>query len=175
MSLSTAERLALAVLNEDKEAVKMLVDCLQEDMGPEWSRYQVSPVKKITVPLERLRVAVYVNEDATIDRDDLEAAIRGWLLGNRIGLGLTGIDRIEIYELPENFTPQRPNDQVWPMRNPVTRGIPAINEEDARRHTLESAIYLTQDQWNEYMNSLRRDAFLSGTNAKPLNTDKPNG
>lgn len=100
--LTTAQLLAISVLQGDETALRPLLDELIEQ-GKEGG-VRLPPVNKITVTKDRLRVIIYVgSDDVEIDRASLDQAVKNWLSGKAQWLGLVGVDRVEIYELPEKF------------------------------------------------------------------------
>jgi hypothetical protein len=139
VSLSNAELLALAVLKGDRDAACALADCVQE----EWSRNDrlLEPVQKITVPLEQARVVVFFKEGAT--RELAELAYKVIREGFRGGwrelttVGLIGVERIEVYELP-----------VSKSSGEETYGVPRIRNAYAAAQQLASLplpVATTQD------------------------------
>jgi hypothetical protein len=105
MPLTTAEMMAVEVLRGDLGAARALADYLVENIAS--GGQEVLPVRSIQVDRKRVRVVLFVNPDAFLDesppnREGLQSAVDRWLEGVE-PLALVGIDRIEIYELPEKF------------------------------------------------------------------------
>jgi hypothetical protein len=102
VNLTTAELLALAVLRGDRDAALPLADAVLEAHGG--TSRGLPPVKRITAERSKLRVLAYVNDTAyPPNQDDMASwreAINAWLAGERDPLFLTGVDRVELYELP---------------------------------------------------------------------------
>lgn len=102
--LSTAQRLAVAVLQGDLDAVGPLIDSLLESGAGDGPR--LVPLKTLRVgDPDRLRAVFYVNNDTALAADDIEPfgrQRRQWLAGETTALLLTGIDRLEVYEVPEH-------------------------------------------------------------------------
>jgi hypothetical protein len=97
--LTTAQALALAVLRGDTEAIGPLVDHLADTM--QYSPKQMPPVRQVTCDRDRLRGIFYVSDPrAVVDTVGLTNAYHEWLLYGE-PMVLTGIDRVELYELPE--------------------------------------------------------------------------
>ncbi len=96
--MTTAEQLAVAVLRGDLPAARALVDVLLESW--QGDAREVVPVRRVTVPRDRLRVVVSTqNPDVTIDVDMTRDAVARWLdTGNPLCLAGCTID---LYELPE--------------------------------------------------------------------------
>jgi hypothetical protein len=108
--MTTAERLALAVLKGDKDAVAALWDAVGEEHGfyEGGVRGQILvPIRrlKIDAPAERLRAFVYLREglDPTEEWvERMEQGIEEWMRGDSLHAAIVlGIERIELYELPE--------------------------------------------------------------------------
>ena len=94
---STAEVLAIAVLQNDQDAILPLIDCLLESWRG--AKTVTLPVKKITTEMGKVRVIIYVkNVDDAVDKASLDQAIRDWLETGRT-MVFTGVDRVEVYEL----------------------------------------------------------------------------
>lgn len=103
--LTSAEQLAIAVLRGDESAIAPLVDCVLETI--DGTKKIVRPLKHIT-NLERLKIVAFVDPafgpDVQVDVPGLNKAISNWLLGSTAAveaLVLVGMNRIEMYELPE--------------------------------------------------------------------------
>lgn len=104
MNLTTAQKLALAVLMGDVEAALPLADCVLEEHGKGGERLE--PVRKVTCSLDRVRVIAYAEDkDGIWDDVAFEAIVQSWLRGERASLALIGVDRIEVYEMPERPLP----------------------------------------------------------------------
>src|SRR5688572_4784577 len=100
--LSTAERMAIAVLKGDLDAARLLatllIDEYQEGAVP------LPPVQRLKVSIDRVRCILYVQNEPDIEpdsQDRLNAVFREWMSGERLVLGLVGVERVELYELPE--------------------------------------------------------------------------
>jgi hypothetical protein len=129
--VTTAEVMALAVLKGDLTAARALAESLMEDY--EANGHELPPVTKITAPIEKVRVAVYLSSDETDQRlipDELQAVrenVLNWLRGDANILIMTGIDRIELYELPDPYIPRNPYIPRTPPTPPVG---PPVNSQD---------------------------------------------
>lgn len=97
--MTTAELMALAVLKGDLDAAAQLADLLLENRN-ETSR-QLPPVTRLTADAGGLRVIAYVAAGAVVMAAGIEEAVRRWLAGQELALILSGIDRVELYEIPE--------------------------------------------------------------------------
>lgn len=100
MNLSTAEQMALAVLKGDAAAALALADHLlnETQAGGELR----VPVRKLTVPLDRVRVVLVAREGVEfggLDADGTREAVENWLFRGR-PLTAVGIERVELYEMP---------------------------------------------------------------------------
>lgn len=103
--LSTAQQLAVAVLQGDLDAVAPLLDHLTELSTADGRR--LVPLKSLqTGDPDRLRAVFYFSDPYTLDSNDLantvQQAWRDWLSGRSRVLGISGIDRLEVYEVPEH-------------------------------------------------------------------------
>lgn len=108
------ERMCLEVLKGNMEEAYALKDLLEEHRRERDAPGRVrefAPVRKITVPVDRLRVVVYFPLDHRghafdIDTDQVNQLVTGWLAQPQgempTPLLVNGADRIEIYELPES-------------------------------------------------------------------------
>lgn len=103
IKLDTAQRLALAVLQGDKAAAKQLADMITETHTQ--TVRELVPVQKITASADRVRVVAFADDPHSVDLggSTLEVEVERWLRGERKSLGMYGINRIEIYELPEGW------------------------------------------------------------------------
>ena len=135
--LSTAQRLAVAVLQGDLDAVGPLIDSLLESGAGDGPR--LVPLKTLRVgDPDRLRAVFYVNNDTALAADDIEPfgrQRRQWLAGETTALLLTGIDRLEVYEVPEHvarLAEQKLRDERQALeeraQDSLTRRVQAINE-----------------------------------------------
>ncbi len=111
MNLSTAQQMALAVLMGDLDAALPLADCLLEEHGR--GGRKLVPVHKVTCSLDRVRVVAYVDHrlgtDVIVDREGFRNEVQNWLHGEHNPMALKGIDRIEVYEMPETPPLKLPN------------------------------------------------------------------
>lgn len=119
---STLQQLCVAVLCGDDGAKFALYDHLKEEYeSGRLDHALLLPVTKIDVPLDRLRVAVFVgnsrhrlgeaeaDEPFEVDVEEIRMDVVNWMLGFVMQGGavvhsplvLQGIDRIEVYQLPE--------------------------------------------------------------------------
>lgn len=102
--LSTAQLLALAVLQGDEASARPLVDCLLESWGEKQDGFRISPVHHVRVEAEHLRGIFYLSGDVEIEDlnvGQLNEAFIQWITGATPALGVRGIDRVEIYEMKE--------------------------------------------------------------------------
>jgi hypothetical protein len=98
--MTTAEKLALAVLKGDDDAVWPLIDALMETTEPNSRR--LPPIRKLTCAREKLRVAVFCRLGHPLPRDTVEGLtqiIEDWLVNDR-PIIMNGVERLELYELP---------------------------------------------------------------------------
>lgn len=104
MNIKTMEIMAIAVLKGDFVAARQLADCLQEEYSN--GAVEILPIKKITCDRNNLRIAVFVAPelvpDIQIDKARVDESINNWLDG-KCNLGLLGINRIELYEMPSSY------------------------------------------------------------------------
>jgi hypothetical protein len=108
--MTNAELLAIAVLKGDECAVVGLVDAILEARA-EAGGGEAMPmrtVQRLSVPVGRVRVAAFMKDRASLpsrqEQDRLRNELRAWICGDRTQIVLFyGVDRIEIYEVPENF------------------------------------------------------------------------
>lgn len=102
--MTTAQRMAIAVLLGDDEAALPLADLLQETEGGE----QVLPSRKVTCSRDRLRCLVYIEDNTPgLSEEDVQRVQRevtNWLDQGQLPLLLSGIDRIDLFEMPEGET-----------------------------------------------------------------------
>jgi hypothetical protein len=141
MSLPTIKHLAIAVLSDKKDAAQALFDLCCDEYSK--GGVQISPVKKITVPLGRLRVIGFVNEALFVNQSELQGMtddLTRWIRGEDRGLSVAcvkGIDRIEIYEMPEgvvdNQTPIEYAERNGIEMRPLTLDEVRIVEEAFRQ------------------------------------------
>jgi hypothetical protein len=99
--LSTAERLALAVLKGDQSAALALADHIQE----EWNKggKRLFPVVKVDCPFEQLRVVLFLRDGVVFDRNrmqEYDEQFQYWIRGQVQWTALSGAERLEIYQLP---------------------------------------------------------------------------
>jgi hypothetical protein len=106
LPLSTAQALAVAVLQGDLDAIAPLLDHLTE-LGTADGRRLV-PVRSLVVDSpERLRAVFYTEPDMDLshlegEREHFQRLWQEWLAGDTPALALTGIARMEVYEIPEH-------------------------------------------------------------------------
>lgn len=98
--MTTAEHMAMAVLQGDMTAARALADMLLEDID---KGVLIPHTKKITSDINKVRVVVFFpcqidGIDVEIDQDGLRDAIENWITGGG-PLVLVGADRLELYEL----------------------------------------------------------------------------
>jgi hypothetical protein len=105
-TLSTAEALAVAVLRGDLDAVAPLLDHLTELSTSDGRR--LVPVRSLVVDSpERLRAVMYTEPGMDLsylegEREHFQRLWQEWLAGDTPALALTGIARMEVYEIPEH-------------------------------------------------------------------------
>jgi len=102
-NLSDAERMALAVLRGDLDTARALADHIINDLQGT-VKVIVVERNKINLQSGRVRCLIFVKDDAAMDEDEranLIRAVSRFMTGETNILGLTGIDRVEFYELPE--------------------------------------------------------------------------
>lgn len=100
MSLTTEEEMAIEILRGNRGAAKALSDKLQEEYAD--GATIVPNVRKITVPVDQLRVVVYMGRsDADVVVDPMfRVQIEEWIRDGGVLMCSSYIDRVEIYELP---------------------------------------------------------------------------
>lgn len=100
--ITLEESMAIAVLRGDTGGARALADRLSETIN----EVQVLPMVEITCPVERIRVALIARDNTDIEPDnrtELNAAIIEWLRNpKKPVLPLMGVERIELYQLPES-------------------------------------------------------------------------
>lgn len=107
--LTTEEEMALAVLRKDMTAARQLADKLMEEYA-EGGVLRLPVTRKITVPMDQIRVIIYVDEvgvdgeDIEIDQAAIRTAINNWLR-NGSAIVLRYVKRVEIFEMPEKPKP----------------------------------------------------------------------
>lgn len=113
MHLSTAQMMALEVLKGDLTAAKMLADALVEEFSVD--AVHLPPIQKINCSYRNIRVVFYLCSDvdpSEVNLQDITNRIQDWLLGRVTGgLVLRGIDRLELYQLPDNFLKLTEDDE----------------------------------------------------------------
>lgn len=111
--MTNVELLALTVLRtpHDQNAVNALLDLLLEDRrvgDEELAARPLLPTHRIPADVARLRAVVYCKREEYLDREQLQqvqSTVREWLAGDdgrHPVMVVTGIERIELYELPED-------------------------------------------------------------------------
>lgn len=101
MDIKLAEQMALSVLRGDMSAAMALADLLSENQDA----VRVDPVIKIEVPLWQLRVVLLAHPnlgEVAFDEPATTEQVRQWLEYPYRPLLLTGIQSMQIYQLPEN-------------------------------------------------------------------------
>jgi hypothetical protein len=104
--MSTAERMAVAVLKGDYDAARMLATLLIDEYQ-EGAMF-LPHVQRLKVSVDRVRCILYARNEPDIEidsQDRLNAVFREWLSGERPVLGLVGVKRVELYDLPEPKVP----------------------------------------------------------------------
>lgn len=97
--MTTSEEMAIAVLRGDLGAAAALADSLREQA--EEGLLTIPPVKRVKVSVGRFHVVAYVsNLDAEVDVHGFRGSVEDWIREGGV-LVCQGIDRIELYELPE--------------------------------------------------------------------------
>lgn len=100
--MTTAELMALAVLRGDLDAARGLADHLMNDL--EGTKVHLPAVKKFPMDLSKLRFVFYADTGCSgnvqINRQSLLQGVEEWLRGDTQVLGLIGVERMEVYELP---------------------------------------------------------------------------
>lgn len=99
MSFTTEEVMAIEILKGNKYAAKALADKLQEEYAD--GATLLPPVQKITVPIDQLRVVVYMrHSDADVVVDPaFRVQIEEWIREGGV-LMCSNVDRLEIYQMP---------------------------------------------------------------------------
>ncbi len=109
VGLSTAEAMAVAVLRGDMEQTRLLADHVLLDCygGGRQSKRIVPHVRKITTDVSRLRAIVYLKDGPHRQYDEIRRVNEvwrqvwaRWLADTTQPLVVSGVDRVEIYELP---------------------------------------------------------------------------
>ncbi len=102
--MTTVEMLAVAVLKGDQTAARALFDALADEYVS--GAREVLPVHKLTVSRNRIRVAIFVDDESPLSVEQLQSIRNGvskWLDGGEWStVVLQSIDRIEVYELPDS-------------------------------------------------------------------------
>ncbi len=99
--------MALAVLRGDNAAALALADLLHETIG----EVRIVPIQKVSISVERLRVALFVDRDLPVSVQEVEIMgrlVRRWINSSDEILVLEGISRLELYEFPERKKSDEP-------------------------------------------------------------------
>jgi hypothetical protein len=97
-----AEQMAIAVLKGDISAAQALADLLSEQVNT--TKCQIPPVHRLTTSKDKLRVVFYFKDGVgpdDINFTNVERVVNQWLDGQSgRPLYLTGVDKVEFFELP---------------------------------------------------------------------------
>lgn len=99
-SLTTKEMLAIAVLQGEEASIEALIDILLEQRKE--GVKVIKPIKEV-IQQDNIRVAIFYADGCTPEQDGIrntEEAVKRWVKGEQVTLGMTGIERIEVYALP---------------------------------------------------------------------------
>lgn len=99
MISETARQMARAVLDGDEAAAKALRDILNEEIGDAVQKPVVTCLK---AGINNYHVMIFAKDGVSVDQEivvNMEAIIKDWLSGKKFSVVLSGIDRVEFYEV----------------------------------------------------------------------------
>lgn len=96
--MTTLEEMAIAVLRGDIATARALADSLREEHSE--GMMELPPVTKLKCDVGKLRIVLFAGPDAIFNTERTEQAVKDWISGKNAALLLTGVTKIELYEMP---------------------------------------------------------------------------